>query len=251
MSNIPTISSTITASFLASLVEVVEAFTIILAVGLTRGWRPAFAGTILALVVLAAIVIVLGPLLGLVPVEWLRLAIGTLLILFGLRWLRKAILRAAGFIPLHDEEAAFASETSLLKQQAADRRADYLAGLAAFKAVLLEGIEVVFIVIAVGAGRGLIVYAGLGALAACALVVVVGLFVHRPLSRVPENTLKFIVGLMLSSFGIFWMGEGLGAEWPGQDWSLVGIFAVFAITALALVRVLRGYSAPSARVASS
>jgi uncharacterized membrane protein len=212
MTSLTGITSTVTAAFLASLVEVVEAFTIILAVGLTRGWKPAFAGTALALVALTLLVLAFGPLLALIPLHALQFAVGVLLILFGMRWLRKAILRASGLLPLHDEERAFAEETEILHRQAADKRADYLAALAAFKAVLLEGIEVVFIVIAVGAARGLTFYAGLGALAAFVLVLAVGALLHRPLARVPENTLKFAVGLMLTSFGIFWIGEGLGAD---------------------------------------
>jgi uncharacterized membrane protein len=243
MTGIATITSTVTASFLASFVEVVEAFTIILAVGLSRGWRPALAGTALALALLGALILLLGPLLGLIPLHLLQFAIGVLLILFGMRWLRKAILRAAGFIGLHDEEKAFAAESDLLARQAADRRADLLAGTAAFKAVLLEGVEVVFIVIAVGAGRGLLGYASLGAAAACVLVLAIGFLVHRPLSRVPENTLKFVVGVMLSSFGIFWTGEGLGAAWPGEDAALIAIALLMLAVSLLAVRLLRGLGA--------
>ncbi|MEK1889693.1 MAG: hypothetical protein AAAB35_19445 [Phyllobacterium sp.] len=241
MTNITTIASTMTAAFLGSFVEVVEAFTIILAVGVSRSWRPAFIGTALALAVLALIVVVLGPLLGMIPVELLQFVIGTLLILFGMRWLRKAILRAAGFIALHDEAEAFAKETDQLKRQAAERRADFIAGTAAFKAVLLEGIEVVFIVIAVGAGRGMLGYAALGAAAACLLVLAIGVAVHKPLAQVPENTLKFVVGLLLTAFGVYWTGEGLGAHWPGADLSLIAIFVILAIFSLAAVRFLRGY----------
>ncbi|SFJ33726.1 Uncharacterized membrane protein [Phyllobacterium sp. CL33Tsu] len=242
MTNITTIASTMTAAFLGSFVEVVEAFTIILAVGVSRSWRPAIIGTVLALVVLALIVIILGPLLGLIPVELLQFVIGTLLILFGMRWLRKAILRASGFIALHDETEAFAKETDLLKRQAAERRADFIAGTAAFKAVLLEGIEVIFIVIAVGAGRGMIGYAALGAAAACLLVLAIGAAVHKPLARVPENTLKFVVGLLLTAFGVYWTGEGLGAHWPGADLSLIAIFVVLALFSLMAVRLLRSYN---------
>lgn len=229
---------TITATFLASLVEVVEAFTIVLAVGVTRGWRPAFTGSALALALLVLIVLVFGPLLALIPIAALQFTVGVLLILFGLRWLRKAILRSSGWIAMHDEAAAFAKETNLLKAQAAERRADFLAGLAAFKAVLLEGVEVVFIVIATGTAHGLTFWAGMGALAAVVLVLLVGMAVHRPLVRVPENTLKFVVGLMLSSFGVFWTGEGLGADWPGEDLALVWIFALFLIFALVAVRLI-------------
>jgi len=246
MNSIATITSTVTASFLASFVEVVEAFTIILAVGLSRGWRPALTGAGLALLLLGALILILGPLLGLIPLHLLQFAIGVLLILFGMRWLRKAILRAAGFIGLHDEATAFARETDLLARQAADRRADFLAGSAAFKAVLLEGVEVVFIVIAVGAGRGLLGYASLGAAAACLLVLAIGFLVHRPLSRVPENTLKFVVGVMLSSFGIFWTGEGLGTPWPGEDAALIAIAALMLAVSLLAVRLLRGSGAGQA-----
>jgi uncharacterized membrane protein len=246
MTSLTAIASTLSASFLGSFVEVVEAFTIILAVGISRGWRPAALGTFLALLLLAAMVLLLGPLLGQVPVGLLRFAVGVLLILFGMRWLRKAILRAAGFIALHDEEKAFAAETDELARQAADRRADFIAGLAAFKAVLLEGVEVVFIVVAVGAGHGMTGYASLGAGAAVLAVLAIGLAIHRPLSRVPENALKFTVGLMLTSFGIFWLGEGLGADWPGADAAILAILAVLATVSLLSVRFLRGYDAPGA-----
>jgi len=249
MTSLTTITSTVTASFLGSFVEVVEAFTIVLAVGLSRSWRPAFTGTAVALIVLAALVALFGPLLTLIPLHALQFAVGVLLMLFGLRWLRKAILRAAGFIALHDEAKAFAEETELLKRQAADRRADYLAGLAAFKAVLLEGVEVVFIVIAVGAGHGMTLYASFGALAALIAVLAIGLAVHRPLARVPENALKFVVGLMLTSFGVFWIGEGLDAEWPGADLSILGILAVLAVASFVMVRWLRGGALPAGRTA--
>lgn len=240
MHDLTPIISTVTAAFLASFVEVVEAFTIVLAVGVTRSWRPALTGTALALVVLAALVLAFGPLLALVPITTLQFVVGVLLILFGMRWLRKAILRSVGVIALHDEDAAFSKETAELTRQASDKRADYLAGLAAFKAVLLEGVEVVFIVIAVGAAHGQTGYASLGALAALILVTLIGLVVHRPLARVPENALKFVVGLMLTSFGIFWTGEGIGAEWPGADLALLAIFAVIALASFAIVRWMRG-----------
>ena len=148
-------------------------------------------------------------------------------------WLRKASLRAAGIIPLHDEDAIFAAEAAQLGQHARRRRnLDWVAGITALKAVLIEGLEVVFIVIAVGAGRGLLMPAGLGALAACALVLAAGAIIHRPLSRVPENTLKFGVGVMLSAFGVFWTGEGLGVAWPGQDLALVLFAALFLAAGL-------------------
>lgn len=239
MPNLAAVAPTVTAAFLGSLVEVVEAFTIVLAVGITRSWRPALTGAALALALLVVLVFLFGPLIALIPLALMQFVVGLLLILFGLRWLRKAILRAAGFIPLHDELAAFAAETDLLRRQSAGRRADYLAGLAAFKAVLLEGVEVVFIVIAVGTAHGLTLYAGAGALAAVFLVGLIGLFVHKPLSQVPENALKFAVGLMLTAFGVFWVGEGLGADWPGSDLALVGILLVNGAFSALAVKVLR------------
>jgi uncharacterized membrane protein len=219
-----------TAAFLASLVEAVEALTIVLAVATVRGWRPAGLGAIAGLSSLALIVMALGPLLDLVPLHLMQLAIGVLLLLFGMRWLRKAILRAAGAIPLHDEASAFATETAELRGQASRPVAglDWLAALTSFKAVLLEGLEVVFIVIAASTGGGLLA-ASVGALAACLLIAGAGLVVHRPLARVPENTLKFGVGVMLAAFGIFWTGEGLGVAWPGADFAIV-VFATLLLT---------------------
>jgi uncharacterized membrane protein len=229
------------SAFFASLVEVVEAFTIILAVGTLRGWRPAAFGTVGALGALAALIALLGPLLGQVPLQALQLAIGILLLLFGLGWLRKAVLRAAGIIPLHDEAAIFTTEAAQLARGADAKGAafDWIAALTAFKAVLLEGLEVVFIVIAVGAGRGLIWPASLGALAACLTVLAFGLAIHKPLARVPENTLKFGVGVMLSAFGVFWTGEGLGVPWPGQDLALPVFAGLFLGVALATASLLR------------
>jgi uncharacterized membrane protein len=171
----------------------------------------------------------------------LQLVIGVLLLLFGMRWLRKAILRSAGIIPLHDEATAFATETAELREQARrhEARLDWLAALASFKAVLLEGLEVVFIVIALSAGRGMLLPASAGALAACLLVACVGFIVHRPLARVPENTLKFAVGVMLSAFGVFWTGEGLGVDWPGADLAIVAFAALFLAVSSAAVALVR------------
>jgi uncharacterized membrane protein len=230
----------ISAAFLASLVEVVEAFTIILAVVSIRGWRPAMAGTSMGLIVLIGIVLILGPALDQVPLQWLQLLIGILLLLFGLRWLRKAILRYAGLVPLHDETTAFAAETAKLQGSLQYRSGlDWVAAITAFKAVLLEGLEVVFIVLAVGSGRDLLWPAALGALAACSLVLVIGCCMRRPLSRVPENTLKFGVGVLLSAFGVFWTGEGLGIPWPGNNAAVFGFVIVFLATGLFAVRVAR------------
>ncbi|MGN6466583.1 MAG: COG4280 domain-containing protein [Rhizobiaceae bacterium] len=236
-----TAAPAVAAAFLASLVEVVEAFTIVLAVATVRGWKPALLGTGAALVVLAVLVSVFGPLLRLVPLHALQFVVGLLLLLFGLRWLRKAILREAGLVAQRDETAAFEREIRDLHGAAPPRHAigqQWIAGLAAFKAVTLEGVEVVFIVLAVGAGRGLLGPAALGAVGAFLLVLLAGLALHRPLARVPENRLKFAVGVMLSAFGVFWTGEGLGVGWPGGDLAipvlavfflLVGLLAVAAV----------------------
>jgi uncharacterized membrane protein len=230
-----------TAAFLASLVEAVEALTIVLAVATVRGWRPAALGAAGGFAALTLIVAILGPLLDLIPLALLQLMIGILLLLFGMRWLRKAILRSAGVIPLHDEALAFGAETAELHEQARrhEARLNWIAGLTSFKAVLLEGLEVVFIVLAVGAGRGLVVPASIGALAACVLVAAIGFAVHRPLARVPENTLKFSVGVILSSFGVFWTGEGLGISWPGEDLAILGFAVLFLVIALLTVALLR------------
>jgi len=243
------IAPAVTTAFLASLVEAVEALTIVLAVASVRGWRPAGLGALAGLVLLALLVAALGPLLELVPLQLLQLTIGVLLLLFGMRWLRKAVLRSAGVIPLHDEEKAFAAETAELQEQARrkEMRLDWLAGLASFKAVLLEGLEVVFIVIAVGSGRGLLLPASAGAVAACALIAGAGLLVHRPLARVPENTLKFAVGVLLCAFGVFWIGEGVGVAWPGEDLSIVGLGALVLAGAVMAVAIARRAHAQAVR----
>jgi uncharacterized membrane protein len=234
-------SAAVLAAFLSSLVEAVEALTIVLSVATVRGWKPAGLGAAAGIATLGLIVLLFGPFLEHVPLHALQLVIGVLLVLFGMRWLRKAILRAAGVIALHDEMAVFAAESAALRSQAREQRArlDWMAGLAAYKAMLLEGLEVVFVVIAVGAGRGLLLPASAGALAACALVAAIGVIVHRPLARVPENTLKFAVGVMLSAFGIFWTGEGLGVPWPGEDLAILGLGAILLVAALGAVRLAR------------
>ena len=232
-------SATLLASFLASSVECVDALTIVLAVGIVRGWRPALAGAVAALVLLTFLVAVLGPSLSLIPLNWLQIAIGILLVLFGMRWLRKAVLRAAGIIPLHDEAAAFSSETRALSSRVAIARWDVVGIATSFKAVMLEGIEVVFIVIALGAVGNALVPATLGAIAAAVLVSLIGLMLHRPLARVPENTIKFAVGIMLSAFGTYWLGEGYGLSWPGSDFAILTLMAGFAATALLGVYMIR------------
>jgi uncharacterized membrane protein len=235
------VGPSVLAAFLASLVEFVEALTIVLAVGTARGWRSALLGTIAGAVLLAAIVVVLGPLLQHLDITILQLVVGTLLLLFGMRWLRKAILRAAGIIPLHDETTIFASETSELRAAGpiATLALDPLAVITTFKAVVLEGIEVVFIVIAVGSAGDMLVPASIGAAVAGVIVIALGFALHRPLARVPENALKFAVGILLSVFGVFWVGEGLGFVWPGQDLSIVVMAVVLLFFALVAAKLAR------------
>ena len=221
------------SSFLASAVEMVEALTIVLAAGITLGWRSSLAGVGAAVVVLAAVVAALGPALTVVPLNDLRLVVGSLLLVFGLQWLRKAILRASGLKALHDEDAIFA-------ETVAEARSFDASGFSlSFKGVLLEGLEVAFIVLTFGSTQGSIPLAAVGAGAAVVLVAVVGTAVHAPLERVPENAMKFAVGLMLTTFGIFWSAEGAGAHWPGGDASLPGVLAFVCLTSFLLVRLLR------------
>jgi uncharacterized membrane protein len=224
------------AAFLASLVEFVEALTVVLAVGAVRGWRSALGGSAGAMVVLLLLVIGLGPLLTRIPLGTVQLALGALLVLFGMRWLRKAILRSAGVIPLHDEDALYAAQRQALGTGSLREGWDGPAVAAAFKITMIEGIEVVFIVIAVGAaGRGLLLPAALGAFAAFCVVVLLGLALRRPVSMIPENILKFAVGVLLCGFGTFWVGEGAGIAWPGADLSLLWLCLGFLLVALGAV----------------
>lgn len=237
-------------AFLASGVEMVEALTIVLAVGVTRGWRSAVLGVIAAGAALAALVAALGPAVAAVPRDVLRLIVGGLLLIFGLQWLRKAILRAGGLKPLHDEAATYAKQRAEASRAAPAGRekVDWYSFTLAFKGVFLEGLEVAFIVVTFGAARSNgVAIAATAAAAAFVVVVAVGAIVRAPLSRVPENTLKFVVGLLLTTFGTFWSGEGAGVTWPGDDAALLGILAVLLITALATVRLLR-HKRDSARI---
>jgi uncharacterized membrane protein len=229
------------ATFLASAVEAVEALTIVLAVGVVRGWRSTLLGVGGAAVVLAAIVASLGPALQHIPIDTLRVVVGALLLAFGVQWLRKAVLRAAGYKPLHDEAAAFARERAEAGSApaAASSRVDWYAFTVSFKGVLLEGLEVAFIVVSFGSTDGRLGLATGAAVAAVVVVVAVGLLVRGPLERVPENALKFVVGLLLSTFGAFWSGEGLGVEWPGSDLAILGILAFLGLVSYVLVRELR------------
>ncbi|MCU1608342.1 MAG: hypothetical protein JWM45_258 [Pseudonocardiales bacterium] len=230
------------AVFLACAVEAVEALTIVLAVGVSRGWRSAVQGVAVGLLALAVIVAALGPALSFVPLGALRLVVGGLLLIFGLGWLRKAILRASGFKALHDEDAIYARELVAARRAGRTSRAavdDWYAFTLSFKGVLLEGLEVVFIVVTFGSNQGSVPLAVLGAGTAVVAVTVAGIAVRGPLARVPENTLKFAVGVLLTSFGTFWGAEGAGAHWPGADTALLGVIAFVAITALLFVALLR------------
>jgi uncharacterized membrane protein len=229
------------SAFLASAVEMVEALTIVLAMGTTRGWRSALAGTGVAVVALAAVTAALGPALTQVPLDDLRLVVGALLLVFGLQWLRKAILRSAGYVPLHDEEAVFEHELEEARGADGERHAglDWFGFVVSFKGVFLEGLEVVFIVLTFGSAQGSIPIAAAAALVGVVVVVIVGIAVRAPLARVPENTLKYAVGVMLTTFGTFWAVEGAGASWPGGDAALPFVLAFVLATSIALVQTLR------------
>jgi uncharacterized membrane protein len=230
-----------TSAFLASAVEMVEALTIVLAAGVARGWRSSLSGAAVAAIVLAGVVAALGSAITAIPLDVLRLVVGGLLLTFGLQWLRKAILRASGHKALHDEDAIFAREL----EQAGGAPRPLRAGIdaygftLAFKGVLLEGLEVVFIVLTFGSAQRSIPLAALGATAAFALVVAAGLALRAPLARMPENTIKFAVGIMLTTFGIFWSTEGAGASWPGSDLALIALLAFVSGVSAAFVAILR------------
>jgi uncharacterized membrane protein len=240
-----------TPAFIASAVEFVEATTIVLAVGITRGWRAPLAGTALAVLTLAVIVAALGVALVTVVPEHLLLGIvGTLLLLFGLRWLRKAILRFAGIVAVHDEEEIYRREVAELRAQGLGRtKFDWVSLVVAYKATLLEGIEVAFIVIAFGAkGVAAMNAAIAGAVAAGVIVVAIAAVLRSPLTAVPENWMKFGVGAMLSSFGVFWFGEGIGTKWPGDALSIPIILGAFLISSWLSVRLLVSLVPQGARV---
>jgi uncharacterized membrane protein len=228
-------------SFLACAVELIEALTIVLAVGVVRGWRSTLAGVCVALVTLGLVVVVLGPALQRLPIDALRLAVGALLVCFGLQWLRKAILRASGYKPLRNEDLAFRTERT---RATAAPRAE-MAGLdgyaftVAFKGVLLEGLEVAFIVATIGTTQGRLGLATAGAGGALLVVVAVGLLLRAPLARVPENSLKLAVGALLTTFGAFWAGEGTGIHWPGDDLFLTALLAYTCAMTFTLIRLLR------------
>lgn len=226
--------------FLACAVEAVEALTIVLAVGTTRSWRSALSGAGAAVVALAVITAILGPRLTSLPIDTLRLVVGGLLLVFGLQWLRKAILRAAGLKSQHDEDETYREEAAAASAAGAPAEGiDPYSFTIAFKGVLLEGLEVVFIALTFGANQHRLGLAAAAATAAVLLVTAVGVIVRRPLARVPENAMKFGVGVMLTSFGIFWGAEGAGAEWPGGDAALPVVIAAVLAVSLVLARLFR------------
>jgi uncharacterized membrane protein len=232
------------AVFGASTVEMVEALTIVVAAGVARGWRSALEGAAAAVVVLAVLVLALGvPLIHYVPINALRVAVGGLLLVLGLSWLRKAILRASGLKSLHDEDAIFDATSKELRQAVADttstHQRDGVAFAVAFKGVFLEGTEVVLIVVSLGASQHRLGLAAGAAAAAAVLVALIGALVARQLSNVPENIIKLGVGIMLTSFGLFWVGEGAGVRWPGGDLAIVGFIGIFAVVTLGSVTWLR------------
>ncbi len=226
--------------FLASLVECVEALTIVLAVGSTRSWSSALSGAGVATLVLAALTAGLGPALTALPIGALRLVVGGLLLIFGLQWLREAILRASGLRAPRDESGEFEEEaTAALAAGGLRDGLDAYSFTIAFKGVLLEGLEVVFIVLTFGANQHRVGLAALAAIVAALAVVATGILVHRPLSRVPENAMKFAVGVMLTSFGLFWGAEGAGATWPGGDAALLATVPLVLTVSLGLVVAAR------------
>jgi uncharacterized membrane protein len=226
--------------FLACAVEAVEALTIVLAVGTTRSWRSALAGAGAAFIALVAITAVLGPRLTSLPIDTLRLVVGGLLLVFGLQWLRKAILRGAGLKSTHDEEEIFREEAAAATSAGVlEGGLDGYSFTIAFKGVLLEGLEVVFIALTFGANQHRVGLAAVAASAAVLLVVALGIAIRAPLARVPENAMKFSVGVMLTSFGIFWGSEGAGARWPGGDAALLAIVGAALGFSLLLVRLFR------------
>ncbi len=231
----------IVATFLASSVEMVEALTIVLAIGVTRGWRSSLVGVVAALAGLAVTVAILGPALTLIPIGALRLVVGTILLIFGLQWLRKAILRASGFKAMHDEAAIYQRELSEAKSVSpvVEAGLDWYSFTVCFKGVFLEGLEVVFIVLTFGSNQGNIPLAAVGAAAAVILVGLAGVAVRQPLSQVPENTMKFAVGLLLTTFGMFWGGEGVGVAWPGEDAAILGLLAFLFACSMGLVLALK------------
>jgi uncharacterized membrane protein len=240
--------ATVLATFAASAVEVVETVTIVLAVGITRGWRSTLIGVGSAAVVLAVLAAGLGTALTKwVPLSDLKIAVGGLLLVFGLQWLRKAILRASGYKALHDEDQAFLEEREGARSAPLVERAslDWFAFTVAFKGMLLEGLEVVFIVITIGAASGRLALSAASAGAAAVVVGGVGFALRRPLSRVPENSLKFGVGLLLTTFGTFWAAEGVGVRWWGNDAGLLYLLALYAAFSVAAVSYLRGARRPS------
>ena len=239
----------IVAVFLASAVEMVEALTIVLAVGLTRGWRPALAGVIVALATLGALVVILGPaLIHLVPLSTLRLVIGGLLLIFGLQWLRKADLRASGLKAKHDEDAIFDEQVAELSTAPRTTGLDAAGFTVAFKGVFLEGLEVVVVVLTLGTTSHQLGVAALAATAAVVVVGLVGVILARQLSSVPENAMKMAVGVMLVSFGSFWAGEGVGVHWPGSELAIPVLVAVYALASWVMITWLdRGTQRPVPR----
>lgn len=230
------------AVFLACVVEAVEATTIVLAAGTARDWRSALLGVGAGVGVLAVIVAALGPAVSTIPLGGLRLVVGAILLIFGLQWLRKAILRASGYKALHDEDAIFRTELDAARAAPAGGRrgvSDWYAFTLSFKGVVLEGLEVAFIALTFGSNQHDIPLASIAAVTAVIVVVVAGIAVRAPLARVPENTMKFVVGVMLTSFGTFWGAEGAHAHWPGSDAALLVLIPGIAVFALAIVALLR------------
>ena len=234
------VATIVLVSFLACAVEMVEAFTIVLAAGVTRGFKSALAGAGLAIVILLAIIVFAGlSILKFVPIDVLRVVVGIFLMLFGLKWLKTAILRYSGLKPLHAEDAIYARQVGKLGTGRASRGLDAEGFATAFNGMLLEGLEVAIIIVAVGTSSGSFASAAVGAVAAFVVVAAAGVILRNPLAKVPENLLKYVVGILLTTFGTFWSGEGLGVAWVGKDFSVLGLIAAFLLISFGLIRWLQ------------
>lgn len=231
--------------FLASAVEMVEALTIVVAVGMTKGWRSALEGVAVALLALTALVAIFGPALSRIPMASLRVVVGTVLLIFGLQWWRKAILRSVGLKAKHDEDAIFAETVQELEASVSSGR-DAAGFMMSFKGVFLEGIEVVVTVITLGSSAHRIGVAATGALSAVVLVAITGVIVTRQLSNVPENAMKMVVGIMATSYGTFWVGEGLGVRWPGKDLALLAFALIYGALTWIFILALGKNNVPQA-----
>ncbi|GMA65984.1 COG4280 domain-containing protein [Alicyclobacillus fastidiosus] len=229
------------SSLLGTGVEFVEALTIILAVGSTRGWKSSLTGALTALIILGGLVAVIGaPLVTLLQTFWLQLIVGVFMLLFGARWLRKSILRYGGLKALHNEAESYQEE--LERQLKAGNMApgiDKVGFATSFTGTFVEGMEAIFIVLTFGLGAKSMSSAVLGAAIATVVVILLGIILRKPLTLIPENTMKFLVGVLLTSFGLFWTGESFRIPWPQADLSILYIAASLVVLSLILIALCK------------